>query len=164
MEGGRGRPRGPGTRGAPAALLHRGAAGHPRPGGFVHDPDGIDAEKLEWLKDLKEVRRGRISEYAEHFGCDYHEGQRPWSVPCELALPCATQNEVSADEETLAILTAISHSAFAGVLSVSHARTSTARRLVPAESEVNRTSPPPSIEGRVPSASSGPFAWVRTES
>ncbi len=67
-------------------------------GGFIHDPDGIDAEKLAWLKDLKENRRGRISEYAEHFGCDYHEGERPWSVPCELALPCATQNELSGDE------------------------------------------------------------------
>lgn len=67
-------------------------------GGFIHDPDGIDADKLEWLKELKDVRRGRISEYAEHFGCDYHEGQRPWNVPCELALPCATQNEVSPDE------------------------------------------------------------------
>ena len=43
-------------------------------GGFIHDPDGIDAEKLAWLKDLKEKRRGRISEYAEHFGCDYHDG------------------------------------------------------------------------------------------
>lgn len=67
-------------------------------GGFIHDPDGIDAEKLAWLKDLKEERRGRISEYAEHFGCDYHEGERPWGVPCELALPCATQNELSGDE------------------------------------------------------------------
>ncbi len=44
-------------------------------GGFVHDPDGIDAEKLAWLKDLKENRRGRISDYAEHFGCDYHDGR-----------------------------------------------------------------------------------------
>ncbi len=67
-------------------------------GGFIHDPDGIDAEKLEWLKDLKEVRRGRISEYAEHFGCEFHEGERPWNVPCELALPCATQNEVSLED------------------------------------------------------------------
>ncbi|MFT4658800.1 MAG: glutamate dehydrogenase (NADP+) [Candidatus Aldehydirespiratoraceae bacterium] len=65
-------------------------------GGFVHDPAGIDADKLEWLKELKEVRRGRISEYADHFsGATFHEGERPWNVPCELALPCATQNEVS---------------------------------------------------------------------
>lgn len=64
-------------------------------GGFVHDPDGITGEKLEWLKELKEVRRGRISEYADEFGCDYHEGKRPWAVPAELAFPCATQNEIN---------------------------------------------------------------------
>ncbi|MBT4867004.1 MAG: NADP-specific glutamate dehydrogenase [Planctomycetaceae bacterium] len=67
-------------------------------GGFIHDPDGIEGEKLEWLKELKEVRRGRISEYAEHFGVEYHEGQRPWSVPCDLAFPCATQNELDGDD------------------------------------------------------------------
>ena len=63
-------------------------------GGFIHDPHGIDAERLAWLKDLKEARRGRVREYAEHFGCAYHEGARPWDVPCQLALPCATQNEL----------------------------------------------------------------------
>jgi glutamate dehydrogenase (NADP+) len=67
--------------------------------GFIHDPDGIDAEKLEWIKDLKNVRRGRIREYAQHFGCDYHEGQRPWAVEgAEIALPCATQNELDGDD------------------------------------------------------------------
>ncbi len=72
-------------------------------GGFVHDPDGIDDEKLAWLKDLKEVRRGRIREYVEAFPrATFHEGQRPWSVPAELAFPCATQNELSgADAQTL---------------------------------------------------------------
>ncbi len=63
-------------------------------GGFVYDEDGIQGPKLEWLKQLKEVRRGRIVEYAERFGCKYTEG-RPWAVPCDLALPCATQNELS---------------------------------------------------------------------
>ena len=63
-------------------------------GGFVHDPHGIDAERLAWLKDLKEVRRGRIDEYAREFGCEFHAGERPWRVPCRFALPCATQNEV----------------------------------------------------------------------
>ena len=67
-------------------------------GGFIHDPDGIGGEKLEWLKDLKEVRRGRISEYTEKFGGTYHEGERPWNVPCDLAFPCATQNEINAEE------------------------------------------------------------------
>ncbi|HVS18451.1 MAG TPA: NADP-specific glutamate dehydrogenase [Planctomycetota bacterium] len=63
--------------------------------GFVHDPDGIDLEKLAWVKDLKEVRRGRIAEYAEKYpGSSYHAGERPWNVPCEMAFPCATQNEL----------------------------------------------------------------------
>ena len=68
-------------------------------GGFVHDPDGIDEEKLAFLKDLKEVRRGRISEYADEYpGAAFHAGARPWGVPCDLALPCATQNEVSGED------------------------------------------------------------------
>ena len=68
-------------------------------GGFVHDPDGIDGEKLAFLKELKEVRRGRISEYADACpGVAYHAGARPWGVPCDAALPCATQNELSAED------------------------------------------------------------------
>ncbi len=67
--------------------------------GFIYDADGIDAEKLEWVKDLKNVRRGRISEYAEHFGVEFHEGQRPWYVEgAQVALPCATQNELNGEE------------------------------------------------------------------
>jgi glutamate dehydrogenase (NADP+) len=70
--------------------------------GFIHDREGIDREKLEWVKDLKEIRRGRISEYADEFGVEFYPGQRPWSVPCEVALPCATENEVNRKEaETL---------------------------------------------------------------
>ena len=70
--------------------------------GFVHDPAGIDAEKLAWLIDLKTRRHGRIHEYAEQFGVDFHEGQRPWGVPCDIAFPSATQNEVDgADAKTL---------------------------------------------------------------
>ena len=66
--------------------------------GFIHDPDGISAEKLEFLIDLKHVRRGRIGEYAEQFkSASFHEG-RPWGVPCDLALPCATQNEINGEE------------------------------------------------------------------
>jgi len=68
-------------------------------GGFIHDPDGIDADKLAWVKDLKNVRRGRIAEYAEAFkGAAYRQGERPWGVPCDLALPCATQNELGGDD------------------------------------------------------------------
>jgi glutamate dehydrogenase (NADP+) len=66
--------------------------------GFIYDPDGITPEKLEWIKDLKEVRRGRISEYAEEFGCEYHAGKRPWAVPCDLAFPSATENEINGEE------------------------------------------------------------------
>lgn len=66
-------------------------------GGFVHDPDGIDPEKLAYVRDLKEVRRGRIAEYAQRFpGATFHPGQQPWTVPCDIVLPCATQNELDA--------------------------------------------------------------------
>lgn len=66
--------------------------------GSIHDPNGIDAEKLAWVMDLKNNRRGRIKEYADEFGATYLEGQRPWSVACDIALPCATQNEINGDE------------------------------------------------------------------
>jgi len=66
--------------------------------GFIYDPDGIDAEKLAYVMDLKNVKRGRIKEYAEKYGCEYHEGQRPWGIKCEVALPCATQNEIDGEE------------------------------------------------------------------
>ncbi len=66
--------------------------------GFIHDPDGIDKDKLAWVKELKEERRGRISEYAEEFGVDFHEGKRPWITPCQLAFPCATQNELNRED------------------------------------------------------------------
>ena len=59
---------------------------------------GIDAEKLAWVMDLKNVRRGRISEYADKFNVEYHEGQRPWGIKCDVALPCATQNEINEEE------------------------------------------------------------------
>jgi glutamate dehydrogenase (NADP+) len=62
--------------------------------GTVHDRDGIGPERLAFVRELKEQRRGRIAEYAEHFGCTYLQGERPWSVPCDLAFPCATQNEL----------------------------------------------------------------------
>jgi glutamate dehydrogenase (NADP+) len=72
--------------------------------GFVHDPLGIDADKLAFIKDLKEVRRGRISEYAERFdGAEFHADQRPWGVPVDIALPCATQNEINGDDAKILI-------------------------------------------------------------
>ena len=67
--------------------------------GFIHDPDGLTQEKLNWVKHLKTVTRGPISDYATEFrGATYHEGQRPWNVPCDMALPCATQNELVGNE------------------------------------------------------------------
>ena len=70
--------------------------------GFVHDPDGICGDKLEFVKELKNVRRGRIKEYADEFGVDFYEGKRPWTVPAELAFPCATENELDeSDAKTL---------------------------------------------------------------
>ncbi len=67
--------------------------------GFVHDPDGIDQDKIAWVRELKNERRGRISEYVEEFtGATYHEGKRPWHVECDVAMPCATQNELDGDE------------------------------------------------------------------
>jgi len=62
--------------------------------GFIYDKDGINEEKLHFLLELKNVKRGRIKEYAVKYGCDYFPNQKPWNIPCDIALPCATQNEV----------------------------------------------------------------------
>lgn len=68
-------------------------------GGYIYDPNGIDAEKLAWVMDLKNNRRGRISEYVDHFpGASYNAGQKPWGVACDVALPCATQNELDGQQ------------------------------------------------------------------
>jgi len=63
--------------------------------GYIHDPDGMTPEKLDYVMELKNVRRGRISEYADEFGVSFYPGKRPWEVPCDVALPCATQNEIN---------------------------------------------------------------------
>ena len=65
--------------------------------GFIYDPNGVDEEKLAWVMDLKNVCRGRLSEYAREFGCEHHVG-RPWNIKADLAFPCATQNEISTEE------------------------------------------------------------------
>ncbi|WP_213520827.1 NADP-specific glutamate dehydrogenase [Nonlabens sp.] len=68
-------------------------------GGYIYDKAGIDANKLAFIMDLKNNQRGRISEYtATYSSASYHEGARPWSVTCDIALPCATQNELNGDE------------------------------------------------------------------
>ena len=70
--------------------------------GYIHDPDGLSLEKLEYVMDLKTVRRGRISECADEYGVKFYPGKRPWGVVCDVALPCATQNEIKKqDAETL---------------------------------------------------------------
>ena len=66
--------------------------------GFIFDPDGINTEKLEFIKQLKTVKRGRINEYADKYNVEFYKDQRPWGVPCDLAFPCATQNEISEDD------------------------------------------------------------------
>jgi glutamate dehydrogenase (NADP+) len=66
--------------------------------GFIYDSNGIDAEKLAWVMDLKNNRRGRIKEYADHFdGVTFYEGKKPWEIAADVALPCATQNELNED-------------------------------------------------------------------
>jgi len=71
--------------------------------GYIHDPDGIDRDKLGYVMELKNVKRGRIKEYAEKYSCKYVAGKRPWEVKCDVALPSATQNEVSGDEAEMLI-------------------------------------------------------------
>ena len=66
--------------------------------GFIYDNDGIDKEKLEFVKYLKNEKRGRIKEYAEKYNCRYTDGKTPWAVKCDIAMPCATQNELNGDD------------------------------------------------------------------
>lgn len=66
--------------------------------GFTYDPAGIDAHKLNYVRELKNIKRGRIKEYALKFGCEYFAGERPWSIPCDIALPNATENEVHVED------------------------------------------------------------------
>lgn len=70
--------------------------------GYIYDPAGIDKEKLAYIMELKNVRRGRIREYALKYGCEFFEGQKPWDVKCDVAFPNATQNELDGiDAQTL---------------------------------------------------------------
>ncbi|WP_444998158.1 NADP-specific glutamate dehydrogenase [Aliikangiella sp. IMCC44359] len=65
--------------------------------GYIYDPEGIDADKLAFIIELKTVKRGRIKEYADKYNCEYYPGEKPWGVACDIALPCATQNEIDAE-------------------------------------------------------------------
>ena len=66
--------------------------------GMIHDPEGIDKDKLGYVMELKNIRRGRIKEYAEEYDVTYEAGKRPWDVACDVAFPSATQNEISKDD------------------------------------------------------------------
>lgn len=66
--------------------------------GSIYDKDGIDSEKLGFVMDLKNIKRGRIKEYADKFGAEYMDGKRPWSVACDCAFPSATQNEIDGND------------------------------------------------------------------
>ena len=66
--------------------------------GFVYDREGVNAEKLAFVKELKNIKRGRIKEYGDRFKCEYHEGKCPWDVKCDVALPSATQNELNGED------------------------------------------------------------------
>lgn len=66
--------------------------------GSIYDPDGIDAEKLAFVLELKNIKRGRIKEYADKFGVDYRDGKRPWDIKCDCAFPSATQNEIDEND------------------------------------------------------------------
>ena len=72
--------------------------------GFIYDPDGIDQEKINYVKRLKNVIRGRIKEYVKEYpNAKYYPDERPWSIPCDIAMPCATQNEVNKEEALLLV-------------------------------------------------------------
>jgi glutamate dehydrogenase (NADP+) len=71
--------------------------------GFIYDPKGINAEKVKFVMDLKNIRRGRIREYAEKYGVEYFEGKRPWVIKCDIAMPNATQNEINGEEAKMLV-------------------------------------------------------------
>ncbi|MBE9468896.1 MAG: NADP-specific glutamate dehydrogenase [Bacteroidetes bacterium] len=71
--------------------------------GFIYDPKGIDAKKLAFVFELKNIKRGRIKEYATKYNVEYYEGHRPWGIKCDIALPCATQNELNGEEAKILI-------------------------------------------------------------
>lgn len=71
--------------------------------GYVYDKAGIDNRKLQYVMELKNIRRGRIKEYAEKFGADYVEGKTPWETKCDLAFPCATQNELNGEDAKILV-------------------------------------------------------------
>ncbi len=66
--------------------------------GMIYDPDGIDEKKLQFVMELKNIKRGRIKEYADKYGVEYYTSKKPWDMPCDIAFPSATQNEISVED------------------------------------------------------------------
>jgi glutamate dehydrogenase/leucine dehydrogenase len=71
--------------------------------GMIYDPDGIDDKKLAYVMELKNIKRGRIKEYADKYGVAYEEGKRPWHIKCDMAFPSATQNEINKKEAKMLV-------------------------------------------------------------
>jgi glutamate dehydrogenase/leucine dehydrogenase len=71
--------------------------------GFIYDPKGVDPMKLQFVMELKNIKRGRIKEYAEKYGVEYFEGKRPWIIKCDIAMPNATQNEIDEDDARILV-------------------------------------------------------------
>ena len=71
--------------------------------GSIYDPNGIDEKKLRWIMDLKNIKRGRIKEYADEYNVEYRPGKRPWDIECDIAFPSATQNEISPNEAKILV-------------------------------------------------------------
>jgi len=71
--------------------------------GTIYDPNGIDQEKLNFVLELKNVKRGRIKEYAKKYKCEYYPNEKPWKFKCDIALPCATQNEITKEDAEMLV-------------------------------------------------------------
>ncbi len=71
--------------------------------GFIYDPEGVSGEKFDFFLELKQIRRGRIKEYAEKFNVDYYPNKRPWEIKCDVAFPSATQNEIDANDAQMLV-------------------------------------------------------------
>ena len=84
--------------------------------GMIYDPDGIDEKKLAYVMELKNIKRGRIKEYADKYGVNYESGKRPWHIACDIALPSATQNEINKNDAKRIIVFIFYHLVFSDIL------------------------------------------------
>jgi len=79
------------------------------PDGFIHDPDGIRGDKIDYLLTMRNGSRDEVKQYAEKFGVEFHPGKRPWGVPCDVAIPCAIQNELDGDDAATLVKNGCKH-------------------------------------------------------